>query len=103
MISEISLIFCIYVIPINFIIFSYKLNGQPINYFPGSISDLARVEVDYVTLPGWNVSTKGVRGFSQLPKNAQDYVKFIENDLKVPIKWVGVGKGRESIITVNQS
>lgn len=79
----------------------YKLNGTTITHFPGSISDLARVEVEYVTLPGWNVSTKGIRNFSQLPKNAQDYVRFIENDLKVPIKWVGVGKGRESIITVN--
>ncbi|XP_055697715.1 adenylosuccinate synthetase [Phlebotomus papatasi] len=78
----------------------YKLNGKRIENFPGSVTDLANVEVEYATLPGWETCTENVREFSQLPKNAQDYVRFIENDLKVPVKWVGVGKGRESIINV---
>ncbi|XP_059611853.1 adenylosuccinate synthetase [Phlebotomus argentipes] len=78
----------------------YKLNGKRLEYFPGSVTDLANVEVEYATLPGWETCTENVREFSQLPKNAQDYVRFIEKDLKVPVKWVGVGKGRESIINV---
>ncbi|GAB0088324.1 Adenylosuccinate synthetase [Sergentomyia squamirostris] len=78
----------------------YKLNGKPLDYFPGSVTDLANVEVEYTTLPGWETCTENVREFSQLPKNAQDYVRFIEKDLQVPVKWVGVGKGRESIINV---
>lgn len=84
----------------HFLNFSYKLNGKRIENFPGSVTDLANVEVEYATLPGWETCTENVREFSQLPKNAQDYVRFIENDLKVPVKWVGVGKGRESIINV---
>lgn len=79
---------------------SYKLNGNVIYNFPGSISDLGKVEVEYATLPGWECSTENVRDFRDLPKNAQDYVRFIEKDLDVPIKWIGVGKGRESIIKV---
>jgi adenylosuccinate synthase len=80
---------------------SYKLNGKVLKHYPGSISDLAQVEVEYETLPGWKACTENVRNFSELPKNAQDYCHFIEDDLKVPIKWIGVGKGRESIIKVD--
>lgn len=76
------------------------MNGNVIYNFPGSISDLGKVEVEYATLPGWETSTENVRDFRDLPKNAQDYVRFIEKDLDVPIKWIGVGKGRESIIKV---
>lgn len=79
---------------------SYIQNGKSLDHFPGSISDLGKVEVGFVTLPGWEQSTEGVREFAELPKNAQDYVRFIENYLHIPVKWVGVGKGRESIINV---
>lgn len=79
---------------------NYSLNGKPLEHFPGTISDLAGVEVEYHTLPGWQTCTENVRTFSELPKNAQDYVRFIEKSLNVPVRWVGVGKGRESIIQV---
>uniref|UniRef100_A0A182PS43 Adenylosuccinate synthetase n=1 Tax=Anopheles epiroticus TaxID=199890 RepID=A0A182PS43_9DIPT len=79
---------------------SYNLNGKKIDYFPGSITDLSQVEVNYVTVPGWLQSTENVRDFGELPPQAQDYIRFIESDLDVPVKWIGVGKGRESIICV---
>lgn len=84
-----------------FFLCSYKLNGEKINYFPGSISELCKVEVEYIKVPGWEASTENVRTFSELPVNAQNYVRLIEKHLDVPVKWVGVGKGRESIINVN--
>lgn len=74
--------------------------GKKLDHFPGSISDLSKVEVEYVTLPGWEQSTEGVREFSELPQNAQNYVRYIEQYLDIPVRWVGVGKGRESIIKV---
>ena len=76
------------------------MHNKTIYNFPVSISDLAQVEVEYVTLPGWLQSTENVRDFRDLPEAAQNYVRFIEKDLDVPIKWIGVGKGRESIIKV---
>lgn len=79
----------------------YKLNGEKIGHYPGSISDLALVEVEYETLPGWQQSTTGIREFRLLPENAQRYVRYIEREVGVPVEWVGVGKGRESIIRVS--
>ncbi|KAJ8924320.1 hypothetical protein NQ315_007113 [Exocentrus adspersus] len=79
---------------------AYKLNGKKISYFPSTAADLAAVEVEYVTMPGWQKSTENVRKFEDLPENAKDYVNRVEDLLKVPVKWIGVGKGRESIITI---
>lgn len=79
---------------------SYKLDGKPIEYYPASIEDLYRVEVVYETLPGWSKNTQNIRDFNELPANAQKYIRFIEEHLECPIKWVGVGQGRESIIEV---
>ncbi|XP_038206434.1 adenylosuccinate synthetase [Zerene cesonia] len=79
---------------------AYKLNGKKIDYFPSSMTELSAVEVEYVTLPGWACSTEDVRELSKLPPNAKAYVKLIEDYLQIPVKYIGVGQGRESIINV---
>ncbi|XP_050315826.1 adenylosuccinate synthetase [Anthonomus grandis grandis] len=79
----------------------YKLNGKKINYMPSTASDLSKVECEYITMPGWQASTENVREFKDLPENAQNYINKIEELVGVPIKWIGVGKGRESIIKIN--
>ena len=40
-----------------------------------------------------------VRKFEDLPENAQNYVKYVEKVLGVPINFVGVGAGRDAVIT----
>lgn len=77
---------------------NYKLNGKVIDYFPSSIADLGRVQVEWLEMEGWQESTEHVRDFTKLPDNAKAYVRKIEELLDVPVKWIGVGKGRESII-----
>ncbi|XP_045502846.1 adenylosuccinate synthetase isoform X2 [Colias croceus] len=79
---------------------AYKLNGKKIDYFPSSMTELSAVEVEYVTVPGWACSTEDVRELSKLPANAKSYVKLIEEYLQIPVKYIGVGQGRESIISV---
>ena len=58
-----------------------------------------RVEVEYVTLAGWKSSIEQITSYEALPDNCKKYVEFIEDFLKVPIKWIGVGPGRESMVT----
>jgi len=53
-----------------------------------------------VTLPGWKTSIEKATTPEELPKEARDYLSFIENFLKVKIEWIGVGPGRESMITM---
>ena len=60
---------------------------------------LAKVEVEYVTLPGWQSSIEKVTSYQDLPENCKKYIEFIEEFTKVPVKWIGVGPGRESMVT----
>lgn len=77
----------------------YKLNGTPISYVPSSSSELSNVEVIYETLPGWQANIEKIRKYEDLPLNAKRYIEKIEEFIQVPVKWIGVGKGRDSIIT----
>ncbi|XP_026545109.1 adenylosuccinate synthetase isozyme 2-like [Notechis scutatus] len=76
----------------------YHLDGKQIPYFPANQELLNKVTVKYKELPGWKRSTEGARTFDDLPSEAQAYIRFIEGYLGVPVKWIGVGKSRKSII-----
>jgi len=54
--------------------------------------------VEYVTLPGWQTSIENATTYDALPENCKKYIEFIEDFMKVPVKWIGVGPGRESMI-----
>lgn len=77
---------------------AYKLNGQVIDHVPAHHKDLEKVEIVYETMRGWKADTSKARKFSDLPPAARDYVEMIEKRLGVPIRFIGVGKDRKSLI-----
>ena len=79
----------------------YNLNGVALapGQMPSVLDDLAAVEVVYETHKGWKSSTAGTRKFSDLPKEAQAYVKRIEQLVGVPVAWIGTGVGRNDMVT----
>lgn len=52
----------------------------------------------YIVLPGWKQSIVDITRAEELPDNCKKYIGFIEEFLKVPIEWIGVGPGRESML-----
>ncbi|PIL28184.1 hypothetical protein GSI_09721 [Ganoderma sinense ZZ0214-1] len=76
----------------------YLIDGKEISGFPADLEELAKVEVVYVTLPGWKKSIAKARTIEELPENCQKYIGFIEEFLGVRIEWIGVGPGRESMV-----
>uniref|UniRef100_A0A671LXB5 Adenylosuccinate synthetase n=1 Tax=Sinocyclocheilus anshuiensis TaxID=1608454 RepID=A0A671LXB5_9TELE len=77
---------------------AYKINGKRIPYFPANMEVLQKVEVEYEMFSGWKTDTSAARKWNDLPPEAQNYIRFVENHIGVPIKWVGVGKSRECMI-----
>jgi adenylosuccinate synthase len=59
---------------------------------------LDEVEIVYKTVKGWMEDLSGIRSFKELPAQAKDYVKIIEDAAGVPVKWIGVGPEREATI-----
>jgi len=78
----------------------YSLHGTRLEDYPASSAELTGVTVEYITLPGWKTATDHVRSFADLPENAREYIRTLERLVGVPVKWIGVGKSRESIIQV---
>ncbi len=77
---------------------SYEIGGKIRNSFPGSCAELANARPVFEELPGWNEDIKKCRTFEELPKAAQDYIKFIEERVSAPVILIGVGQGREDTI-----
>ncbi|TVR46346.1 MAG: adenylosuccinate synthase [Planctomycetota bacterium] len=80
------------------VITGYSLDGQPCCGMPADVEDLARVSVEQVLLPGWTEALDDCRDFKDLPPAAQDYVRFIEDQVGVRVGYIGVGPGREATI-----
>ncbi|KAF7799358.1 hypothetical protein EIP86_010590 [Pleurotus ostreatoroseus] len=76
----------------------YLLDGKELPGFPADLGVLDKVQVEYVTLPGWQTSIASARTYDALPENCRKYVEFIEASLGVPVEWIGVGPARESMI-----
>ncbi|KAL9109734.1 MAG: hypothetical protein Q9227_005603 [Pyrenula ochraceoflavens] len=55
-------------------------------------------QVEWVEMKGWEKDISKARRWEDLPQEARDYVEFIEKEVGVKVKWIGVGPGREAII-----
>jgi adenylosuccinate synthase len=55
----------------------------------------------YEDIPGWQESTDGARSLDALPKNAQAYIRFIEEIVAIPIDIVSMGPDRSETIVLN--
>lgn len=73
------------------------------NRFPADLRalDKDRLMVEYVTLKGWVTDITGCREWEKLPREAREYVEFVVKDLKVPVKWIGVGPASDAMIEVS--
>jgi adenylosuccinate synthase len=81
----------------------YHPRGEPggyAHYWQGDAHWLEGYEADYIEMDGWMQSTKEVREFAKLPKQAQLYVHRIEELLETPVKLVSVGPERNATIGV---
>ena len=76
--------------------------GELAHYWEGDARWLEGYEPEYIELDGWMHSTKEVRKFEQLPKQARDYVQRIEQLVETPISFVSVGPERNSTILISQ-
>ena len=75
----------------------YEVDGRVTRDFPVPAL-LERSRPVYETLPGWKCDIRGITEFEKLPIEAQNYVKFIEKELEVPITIVSTGPKRHEII-----
>jgi adenylosuccinate synthase len=79
---------------------AYEIDGKRIEELPASQTEFHHAKPVYEYLPGWSENISGARSLNDLPQNAREYVKFLENISGAPISAIGVGPGREETIVV---
>jgi len=72
----------------------YRLDGQETEVIPADVSGLERIEPVFTTMKGWQVSTEGAPDFDALPKQAQEYLRFLERESGAKIGMVSTGPDR---------
>lgn len=78
----------------------YNINGILTDRFPMG-DDLNCAKPVYEYLDGWKCDITGCRSFSELPENAQKYIKYIEEKTECNIKYVSVGAGRDEYFVMS--
>ncbi len=77
---------------------AYRLNGETVSGFPTDASTLEACEPVYEDLPGWETPTASARDIADLPKEALNYLRRLEELIGCSIGVVSTGPGREEAI-----
>lgn len=77
---------------------AYERKGKTLEIAPDAAYKLEQSKPIYEYLLNWTEDIRDIRKFENLPINAQNYVKFIENKTGVAIKMIGVGPQRDQVI-----
>jgi len=81
------------------VVVGYRLpDGSTLDTMPADTELLERVTPLTEELPGWRNPTSGVIDQDQLPAAAEDYLRFLEERLEVPVVIVSTGPYREEIL-----
>ena len=75
---------------------SYIIDGKETDQFPFDTE--ANITPVYTEFKGWNKDLTGCRKEEELPETFKEYIRFMEDYLKVPIKIISLGPDREATI-----
>ncbi|MEM6878633.1 MAG: adenylosuccinate synthase [Bacteroidota bacterium] len=76
---------------------SYQINGEESKQLPYDLVN-NNYTCSYTSKPGWQEDLANITDFDQMPKNAKEYVAYLEEELGVPISMVSTGPDRTELI-----
>jgi len=76
----------------------YELNGKEIDYFPTAADSQLNIKPIYKKFEGWKSTTKGIKKFKDLPENAKNYIKAIEEFVETKISSISTSPERKDTI-----
>ena len=79
---------------------AYDLDGKKIEFLPAASEQQFKVKPIYKSFKGWNSSTCGIKSFSDLPLEAQNYIKFIEEFVEAKLSTISTSPERKDTILI---
>ncbi len=77
---------------------AYDVDGERISTLPGTLAQTAAAKPVYEELPGWREDVSGVRKLGDLPTEAGQYVRRVEQLVGAPVDMISVGPERDQAI-----
>lgn len=77
---------------------AYETSYGTISDFPSDLATLEEAKPIYHAIKGWDADISGARSFDELPKEAKEYIGFIEDSVGVPVSIISVGPERHQTI-----
>lgn len=77
---------------------AYEVNGELMDAMPPENALMEKIEPVYEELPGWSTPTANVTSYDELPKEAKDYIAFLEEKTGVEVGCVSTGPERTQTI-----
>jgi len=79
----------------------YKIDGKMTEEIPAHASGFDRVECVYKKLPGWRTSTENIVDVEKLPKQAREYLAFLEKETGARVGMVSTGPDRQQTMFID--
>lgn len=80
---------------------AYEVDGVRMEELPATQTEFHHAKPIYELLPGWTEDISGAQSLDDLPKNARDYVKFLQDVSGTRISAIGVGQDRNATISIH--
>ena len=77
---------------------AYDCDGEVTEDFSTNLKLLGRAKPVYRELASNFGDLSGCKSFEELPQAAQDYIRFIEDYIGIPVRFIGTGAGREAML-----
>ncbi|MDD5135104.1 MAG: adenylosuccinate synthase [Phycisphaerae bacterium] len=80
----------------------YTIDGKEVKMFPSNIDTLAKVKCKFETLAGFKEEITDAQSLDDLPPQAKEYLRAVEEAVSLPITFIGTGPARNQTIFKKQ-
>jgi adenylosuccinate synthase len=78
----------------------YELDGKRIDYMPSTDAEQQRLQPVLQRFDGWDGSTRGIRSYAALPRQAAALIEAIQQEVGIPVSVVTTGPERDDAIVL---
>lgn len=78
----------------------YVYNGETIDYMPYDICSIEPKPV-FKEIDGWKEDLTGIKTIPEIPEKLMAYVKYLETEVGVPVRYLSVGPDRVQTLILN--
>jgi adenylosuccinate synthase len=77
--------------------YAYKCKGKLLKEVPAMTANIIKCRPIYKKFNGFEINGTE-KSYNELPLNARKYIEFIEKELKIKVKYIGIGAERSHLI-----